>query len=168
MNLYDIIFYIFAAITVLSAVITVTAKNIIYAAFSLLFTFFGIAGIYVLLGADFISIVQIIVYVGGILILLLFGVMLTNKVTTVDIKSGSVNVLFGSLGVLVFLTALISMIFRTRWNINPAEIPQTTVHALGTVLLNDYVIIFELLAVLLLIALIGAASIARRTKEETN
>lgn len=168
MNLYDIIFYIFAAITVVSGVITVTSKNIIYAAFSLLFTFFGVAGLYVLLGADFISIVQIIVYVGGILILLLFGVMLTNKVTSTDIKSGSVNVLPAVIGVALFAGALISIIIRTKWTETPGEIPLSTAGTLGSVLLNEYVIIFELLAVLLLIALIGAASIARRTKEETN
>ena len=85
MNVYDFIFYLFAAITVLSAFFVVTNRNVVYSAFFLLFTFFGVAGIYVLLGADFVAIVQLIVYVGGILILLLFGVMLTNKITNVEI-----------------------------------------------------------------------------------
>ncbi|HKJ82064.1 MAG TPA: NADH-quinone oxidoreductase subunit J, partial [Ignavibacteriaceae bacterium] len=83
MNIYDIIFYLFAIITLVSAFFVVTTRNIIYSAYYLLFTFFGVAGIYVLLGADFIAIVQLVVYVGGILILLLFGVMLTNKITHV-------------------------------------------------------------------------------------
>ena len=72
MNVYDIIFYLFAAITVLSAFFVVTNRNIVYSAFFLLFTFVGVAGIYVLLGADFVAIVQLIVYVGGILILTAF------------------------------------------------------------------------------------------------
>ena len=63
---------------------------------------------------------------------------------------------------------MISIIIRTKWTETPGEIPLSTAGTLGSVLLNEYVIIFELLAVLLLIALIGAASIARRTKEETN
>ncbi len=67
MGIYDIIFYLFAAVTVLSAFFVVTTRNIVRAAFFLLFTFFGVAGIYVLLGADFVAIVQFIVYVGGIL-----------------------------------------------------------------------------------------------------
>ena len=91
MNVYDLIFYLFAAITILSAFFVVTTRNIVYSAYYLLFTFFGVAGIYVLLGADFIAMVQLIVYVGGILILLLFGVMLTNKITNVDIKSGTIH-----------------------------------------------------------------------------
>jgi len=84
MGLYDIIFYLFAIITVVSAAIVVNVKNIVHAAYSMLLTFFGVAGIYVLLGADFLAVVQIMVYVGGILILLLFGVMLTNKITNVE------------------------------------------------------------------------------------
>jgi NADH-quinone oxidoreductase subunit J len=87
MSIYDFIFYLFAAITILSAYFVVTVRNIVRSAFFLLFTFFGVTGLYVLLGADFVAIVQLIVYVGGILILLLFGVMLTNKITTVQIKT---------------------------------------------------------------------------------
>ncbi|MDP2036341.1 MAG: NADH-quinone oxidoreductase subunit J, partial [Ignavibacteria bacterium] len=93
MNYYDIIFYLFAIITLVSAGFVVTTRNVIYSAFFLLFTFFGVAGIYVLLAADFIAVVQIMVYVGGILILLLFGVMLTNKMTNVDIRTGASNLL---------------------------------------------------------------------------
>jgi len=93
MNLYDLIFYIFAFTTIASAFFVVVTKNIIYAAFSLLLTLFSIAGIYVLLGADFLSIIQLIVYVGGIVILILFGVMLTNKITNVPLKTETTFIL---------------------------------------------------------------------------
>src|ERR1035438_10692269 len=89
MSIYDIIFYLFATITLVSAFFVVTIRNIVYSAFFLLFTFFGVAGIYVILGADFVAMVQLIVYVGGILVLILFGVMLTNKITNVQIKTRS-------------------------------------------------------------------------------
>ena len=69
----------------------VFSRNIIYAAFSLLFTFSGVAGLYVLLFADFLAVTQILIYVGGILVLLLFGVMLTNKVVSVDMKTGTIQ-----------------------------------------------------------------------------
>ncbi len=72
----------------------------------MLLTFFGVAGIYVLLGADFLAVVQIMVYVGGILILLLFGVMLTNKITNVEIRSGSIQVIPAIIGLAVFAAIL--------------------------------------------------------------
>ena len=165
MNFYDIIFYLFAAITVLSAAFVVTTKNVIYSAFSLLLTLFGVSGIYVLLGADFLAIVQIMVYVGGILILMLFGVMLTNKITSVDIRTGTAHLLPASLGVAVLAGAIVSVMVWTNWKSEPAQVPITTTKTLGSLLITHYVLIFELLGILLLIALIGAASIARREKE---
>lgn len=165
MNLYDIIFYLFAAVTVISAIVVVTSKNIIYSAFSLLFTLFGVAGLYVLLGADFVAVVQIMVYVGGILILLLFGVMLTNKITSVDIRTGTTNIYPALLGAMLILGAVVVIVLSTNWVIIPSEIGRTTTKGIGKLLLTQYVLIFELLGILLLVALIGAASIARREKE---
>lgn len=159
---YNIIFYLFAAITVLSAFFVVTNRNIVYSAFFLLFTFFGVAGIYVLLGADFVAIVQLIVYVGGILILLLFGVMLTNKITNVEIKSGTINIYPAVIGVGLLSGALLAALITSSWKTFPAEAPLPTTAALGTMLIQEYALIFELLGIILLIALIGAASIARR------
>ena len=165
MSLYDLIFYLFAAITVVSGIIVVNAKNIVHAAFAMLLTFFGVAGIYVLLGADFLAVVQIMVYVGGILILLLFGVMLTNKITNVEIRSGSIQVIPAIIGLAVFAAILFSIMTSTKWKSEQFDIPFTTTYQIGEVLLSEYVLIFELFGILLLIALIGAASIARRDKE---
>lgn len=165
MNYYDIIFYLFAIITLVSAWFVVTTRNVIYSAFFLLFTFFGVAGIYVLLAADFIAVVQIMVYVGGILILLLFGVMLTNKITNVEIRTGAANLLPASIVTGVLMGAIVSVMVYTDWKVQPGEIPVTTLKSLGSMLLSDYVLFFELLGILLLVALIGAASIARREKE---
>ena len=81
------VFYVFAAITVLSGGVVVLARSLIYSAFALLFTFFGVAGLYVLLGADFLAATQLLIYVGGILVLLLFGVMLTHKLYDLDLRS---------------------------------------------------------------------------------
>lgn len=165
MNYYDIMFYLFAAITLASAWFVVTTRNVIYSAFFLLFTFFGVAGIYVLLAADFIAVVQIMVYVGGILILLLFGVMLTNTITNVDIRTGASNLLPASIATGILMGAVVSVMWYTEWKIQPTAAPNTTIKELGRLLLTDYVLVFELLGLLLLVALIGAASIARREKE---
>jgi len=165
MTLYDIIFYLFAVITIASAFVVVTTRNVIYSGFTLLFTFFGVAGIYVLLGADFLAIVQIMVYVGGILILILFGVMLTNKITDVDIRTGTIHLLPAAIGVGILFGALTSVMVWTDWKTEPVELPITTTYAIGKELLTNYVLIFELLGILLLVVLIGAASIARSDKE---
>jgi NADH-quinone oxidoreductase subunit J len=165
MDFYNIIFYLFAVITVASAAFVVTTKNVVHSAFFLLLTFFGVAGIYVLLAADFIAIVQIMVYVGGILILMIFGVMLTNKITNVEIRTGTVHILPAAIGVAMFSGALIAIMLWTNWKSEPAQIPLTTTKSLGNLLVTNYVLIFELLGILLFIALIGAASIARRDKE---
>ena len=162
MNIYDLIFYLFAAVTVISAFFVVTIRNIVRAAFFLLFTFFGVSGIYVLLGADFVAIVQLIVYVGGILILLLFGVMITNKITEVEIKTGTVNTLPAAIGVGLFTGMMGAVILNTEWRQVSSQMPESTLSALSSMLLNEYVLVFELLGILLLVALIGAASMARK------
>jgi NADH-quinone oxidoreductase subunit J len=162
MGIYDIIFYLFGAITLLSAFFVVTSRNIVHAAFYLLFTFFGVTGIYVLLGADFVAIVQLIVYVGGILILLIFGVMITNKITQVDIKTGTIHTLPAAIGVGLFTGIVGAVILNTEWKIVDSPMPAATLSTLGEMLLTEYVLIFELLGILLLVALIGAASMARK------
>lgn len=162
MNIYDIIFFVFAIATVGSAFMVVTTRNIVHAAFYLLLTFFGVTGIYVLLGADFVAIVQLVVYVGGILILLIFGVMLTNKITNVQIKSGSLQLFPAAIGVGLFGGILVAALMNNELKTTAAELPKTTLHGLGLLLMNEYIIVFEVLGVLLLVVLVGAASIARK------
>lgn len=164
MSIFDIIFYLFAIITIVSGFLVVSSKNIVHSAFYLLFTFFGVAGLYALLGADFIAVVQVMVYIGGILILIIFGVMLTNKITDVQIKTGTLQVIPAAIIVGLFAGALASIMVKTQWHTQVSKIPNTTMYSLGDMLINEYVLIFELLGILLLIALIGAASIARREK----
>jgi len=162
MDLYIIIFYLFAAITIVSAIVVVNSKNIVHAAFSLLLTFFGVSGLYALLGADFLAVVQIMVYVGGILILLIFGVMLTNKIQNVPIKTEASFIIPASITIGAFGGILVSTFINTRWKSLPAELATSTLTDVGHLLMNEYILIFELLGILLLVALVGAASIARK------
>lgn len=166
MELYDFIFYLFAALTLVSGFFVVTNRNVVHSAFFLMFTLLGIAGLYVLLGADFIAVVQLMVYVGGILILLLFGVMITNKITDVPIKSGTVQIIPAIVVIGLFAGALVYIMAYTNWQTGSVAAPISSTAELGKLLINEYVLIFELLGIVLLIALIGAASIARREKEE--
>ncbi len=168
MNLYDIIFYFFAVITLVSAGIVVFSKNIIYSAFSLLFTFFGVAGLYILLSADFLAITQLLIYVGGILVLLLFGVMLTNKVIDVEMKTGTLQTLPASVLVAVAAGALCGVFYITDWKVvrGVTEVSDTT-NVIGEMLLTSYLLPFEIASVVLLVALVGAAMIARKEQAVT-
>lgn len=163
MSTFAILFFVFALLTVGSAVVVAFSRSIIYAAFSLLFTFLGVAGIYVLLMADFIAVAQIMVYVGGILILLIFGVMLTSRVTDVDLQAGVVQGLPATIVTGILLGTLILLMTRTQWLVEEAQPAVTgTTAEIGTLLLTTYVLPFEVVGLLLLVGIMGAAMIARK------
>ncbi len=115
MDISTAVFYLIAIITVGSAAVVAFSRNIIYSAFSLLGTFAGVAGLYVFLGADFVAGVQVLIYVGGILVLILFAVMLTHRITDVEITNRAASRLPGLLIVAVFLVLLIQTIRETPW-----------------------------------------------------
>jgi len=165
MDLQTIAFFFLAAMTIVFGAIVVLSKNIMYSAFSLLFTLIGIAGLYVLLSADFLAITQIMVYIGGILVLIIFGVILTMKITGVDVKSGRLGKLqLGLAGVIVTVIAvsLIIVFNSTQWYLAESEAVDSTVKEIGNELLTNYLLAFEAASMLLLIAMIGAAFIARK------
>jgi NADH-quinone oxidoreductase subunit J len=166
METFDIFFYLFAVITIASGFVVVYSKNIVYAAFSLLFTFFGVAGFYVLLLADFLAVTQILVYVGGILTLLLFGVMLTNKVISVDMKTGTIHTIPAVVIALIVFGLLAGMFYATWSTVAtpPAALVSTT-RPIGDMLMTTYVLPFEVASVILLVAMVGAAFMARRQKK---
>ena len=111
---YTVIFYLFAAITVCSAAFVVFTRNVIYSAFSLLFTFFGVAALYVFLSADFIAVTQVVVYVGGILVLLLFGVMFTNSIMNAKPKSDVLHVVPGTVLLIGIIGAMLYTFYTTH------------------------------------------------------
>ena len=140
-----------------------------YAAFSLLFTFFGVAGIYVLLNADFLAVTKLLVYVGGILVLLLFGVMLTNKVVDVDMKTSTLQTIPAA--IIVGLTAgtLCGIFYISDWKTaSITSPPQSTIKTIGEMMMTSYLLQFEIASVILLVALIGAAILARKEKQGAN
>jgi NADH-quinone oxidoreductase subunit J len=163
--IYQICFYFFAVMTVLSAVVVVFSRNLIYSAFGLLFTFFGVAALYVFLGADFIAAAQMIIYVGGILVLLLFGVMLTHKLYDLKLKTETYQVVPAALVVLSGFIILLTVMLRANWH-NGGEQPMVpTTAVIGKLFMTGYVLPFEVASVFLLVALIGAAMIVRRRSE---
>jgi len=159
------VFYLFALVTVGSAAVVVLARSLIYCAFALLFTFFGVAGLYVMLGADFLAATQLLVYVGGILVLLLFGVMLTHKLYDLDLRSEVTQfwpglAMAGGLFLVLTATAV-----KAEWMTASPRPPAPTTEAIGQLFLGQFLLPFEAASILLLVALMGAAMIVRRKKD---
>jgi NADH-quinone oxidoreductase subunit J len=164
MTAADYVFWVFAILTVGSAAVVVLARSLIYNAFALLFTFFGVAGLYVLLGADFLAAAQLLIYVGGILVLLLFGVMLTHKIYDLDLKTDRSQVWSGLIVAVGLFIIVAATAFKTDWP-SAERLPAPTTHEIGQMFLGNYLLAFEAASVLLLVALIGAAMIVRRKKD---
>src|SRR5512136_2830363 len=156
---FQVIFYIFAAVTVVSACIVVFSKSLIYSAFGLLFTFFGVAALYVFLGADFLAATQMVIYVGGILVLFLFGVMLTHKLYDLDLKTETFQFFPALLVMLAVFLTLMGVLLKTHWYNGGPKAPAPTTAAIGALFMKDYILPFEIAYIFLLIALIGAAMI---------
>jgi NADH-quinone oxidoreductase subunit J len=162
---YTVIFYLFAALTVCSAAFVVLTRNVLYSAFSLLFTFFGIAALYVFLSADFIAVTQVVVYVGGILVLLLFGVMFTNSIMNPGQKSEVFNIIPGIVIFAGVIGTMLYTFYNTHgWRTPAAPLQGSIVERIGFETMSRYVLPFEMVSILLLAALIGAAFLARFDK----
>lgn len=163
-------FYFFASCTLVGAVLMALLPKLVQSAFSLSLTFFGIAGLYWGLGADFLGGVQLLVYVGGIMILFLYGIMLTPK-ESVRWTLGSLllpgALILAPIAILLGLAwkGLASLdIFMARADLTP---PAATTETIGTMFLTreQYLIPFELASIVLLVALVGSVYLARRRKE---
>ena len=162
LDLGQVLFYSIVFLVVLSAFWVVMSPNLVHSAVSLLFTFFGVAGLYVFLYADFIAASQVIIYVGGILVLIIFGVMLTNKIDDPKLSNQSRNQLLAGVFCLIMLLFQLQIIFSTDWYIGSFIIKESTVNDIGMLLLTTYLLPFEVVSVLLLAALIGAAMLSRK------
>jgi NADH-quinone oxidoreductase subunit J len=164
MGASDVVFWVFAIVTVGSAAVVVLSRTLIYSAFALLFTFFGVAGLYVLLGADFLAATQLLVYVGGILVLLLFGVMLTHRIYDLDLRTETTQFLPGLIVAVGLFVILAATAVRSEWAATPRP-PAPTTEEIGRLFMGQYLLPFEAASVLLLVALIGAAMIVRRRRD---
>src|SRR3954469_8876457 len=154
-------FLALAALTLGSGALVAFLKNIIYSSVALLGCFLGIAGLYIQLSADFLAAVQVLVYVGGTLTLILFAVMLTSRIEDIRTSNTSMGrgAAFAIVGAVLLLLGKVAT--STPW---PAEDrPQMpTTAKLGHAFLTDYLLPFEIGSIVLLGAMIGAVVLARR------
>lgn len=161
-----LIFYMVSFVVVGSACVVAFSRNIVHSAFSLLGTFGGVAGLYVFLGADFVAAVQVLIYVGGILVLILFAVMLTHRISDIRITNRTVGRIPALAAVAVFLGILIHAIGETRWAKAGEVAYDPTTAVIGDLFLGDYLLPFQIAAVVLLVALIGAITLSRKEIKE--
>lgn len=166
MDVSTAVFYLICLITVVSASMVAFSRNIIYSAFSLLGTFMGVAGIYVFLGADFVAAVQVLIYVGGILVLILFAVMLTHRITDVEITNRAAGTVPALLVIGVFIFLLIQTVKETPWVKAKEVVFVATTAKIGDSFLYEYLLPFELASLVLLGAMIGAVVLSRKEIKE--
>ncbi|MDP2211240.1 MAG: NADH-quinone oxidoreductase subunit J [Candidatus Aquicultor sp.] len=156
-----VIFFALAILAVSSAVLVVTGRNLFHAAMFLGLYLLSIAGYYFLLKADLVGMMQVFVYVGGVVVVLLFGIMLTAQLTNVRLTSAleqrwvTIVSLVSLVGLLVFVAK--DTVFKVS-QLSPVE---DTTSFIGKMFMTDYILPFEVISVLLLAALIGAVIIAR-------
>jgi NADH:ubiquinone oxidoreductase subunit 6 (subunit J) len=160
-------FYFFAGLAIVSALFILFTRNLMYAAFGLFLTFMSVAALYVFAMADFLAVSQIMIYVGGVLVLLVFGIMLTHQhkagrntqANYVEVENGGMP--FRVAVSVVFFLLLIKVITEADFVLEGSYIEQkSTLQLLGVHLMTSHLLPFEIIAVLLLAVLLGAGYMA--------
>ncbi|MBT3982028.1 MAG: NADH-quinone oxidoreductase subunit J [Bacteriovoracaceae bacterium] len=173
---HKVLIILSSALTVASAIGVLVTKDIVRACIFLFFSLFGVAGIYASLGADFVAVTQIMVYVGGVVILMLFAVMLTGGpgkesagskgYLLIPMMGNKITFGFGIFSGLVLLLTMAKITKSVIASVTISEVEgfASTVERIGSLLVSEHVLAFEISSILLLGALVGAAMIARPRK----
>ena len=168
-------FYLFAALTVASAVMVISSRNPVHSVLFLILAFFSSAGLFILMGAEFLAMILIVVYVGAVAVLFLFVVMMLD-INFVELRQGFLQYL--PIGALIGVILLAELALATWvWVAAPeaatvarAPIPSpdqvTNTHALGQVIYTDYVYLFQVAGLILLVAMIGAIVLTLRRRDD--
>jgi NADH-quinone oxidoreductase subunit J len=165
----NIFFYAIAAVMVASALVVVTSRNVVHAALALIVVFAGVAAQFILLGAEFVSVTQVLVYIGAIMVLMLFGIMLTRARIGRDVDATNEHWWAGVLTALL-LVGVMGYALVDAWGDDPLPADrEITLDGSNTAAVSDsvfsqYLIPFEVVSVLLLAALVGAIVIARKDR----
>ena len=172
MNFLEIIFYFFSAILVLSALGVITSRNPVHAALLLVLAFFTAAGLWLLLGAEFLAITLVLVYVGAVMVLFLFVVMMLD-INLDRLREGYWKWFpFGGLLAVVMAAEVVMVLINKNFSIDqmPAPPPHASDYSntkeLGMLLYTEYVYAFELAAVILLVAMVAAIALTLRTRSK--
>ena len=138
----------------------------VHAAYALGLALLGIAGVYVLLNAELLAVVQILLYAGGVVILLVFGVMMTNRLRGEKVLSGTRNHFLNGLIAISLFGFLVYLIAQYDFSTIPASEVGNQVESIGISFLTEHIVAFELIAFILLVALVGASYFAKMSSDE--
>lgn len=156
------ILFIFFSIAVLGfALLVVTTRNMFHAALFLVGALFSVAALYILLEAEFLAVVQILIYVGAIATLIVFAIMLSRNIMRRDIRAANDQWVEGVVAAVLLFVLLALVLSRASWPTISAAAPPDAIPGIGRALVSDYVIPFEVASVLLLVGMVGAIIIAR-------
>jgi NADH-quinone oxidoreductase subunit J len=164
-------FYLFSAVAVASAVMVISARNPVHSVLFLILCFFNAAGLFILMGAEFLAMILVVVYVGAVAVLFLFVVMMLD-VDFVELRQGMLNYL--PVGVTIGLIVLVELALVVgSWAVDPGLVKTasptpsdiTNTEALGRVLYTDFIFYFQAAGLVLLVAMIGAIVLTLRHKE---
>jgi NADH:ubiquinone oxidoreductase subunit 6 (subunit J) len=159
------IFIAFSATALGAALAVVTNKNIFHSALFLIVALLGVAGLYVLLEAPFIAVVQVLIYVGAVSTLILFAIMLTRRLMNAGERQRNEQWLLSAIVAVGLFVVLVLLLVQVNWPVVNVAVPDDYLNRLGQDLMGRYVLPFEVAAVLLLAALVGAIVIARERVE---
>jgi NADH-quinone oxidoreductase subunit J len=157
-------FYVLAAITLISALMVGVVRDLVHAVLFLILSFIGVAGLYITLSADFVAVVQVLIYAGAISVLMLFAILLTPRSGRDNAGvsySAPISVLAGLVGATLVFVAL-----KTEWAKVEGDRFDTTAAAIGEALLDPFVLPFEVASVVLTVAMIGAIILVRGSEGE--
>ncbi|HXM00069.1 MAG TPA: NADH-quinone oxidoreductase subunit J, partial [Rhizomicrobium sp.] len=167
--LQAIAFYLFAAVLIGSALAVIVSRNPVHSVLFLILAFFNAAGLFVLLGAEFLAMILVIVYVGAVAVLFLFVVMMLD-IDFAELKRGAMQYIVPGLSVGLMLLFEAGVVVGLNWQIAPGTLPHATpagmsnTAALGHVLYTDYVYYFQIAGLVLLVAMIGAIVLTLRAR----
>lgn len=159
-------FLILGLVAVIGGVLLLNLTKVVHMVVALVFTFVSLAGIFVLLSAEFVAVVQILIYAGSITIIMLFGIMLTRHNEDSEPKGGSLRKILLFLGVLGFAFAVYIGVYNLDIQSQASTLHENNVEQVGIALYTKYIIPFELTSVVLLVALIGAIVLAKKDDEK--
>ena len=170
-----LLFYLFATITVVGALMVVTQKNPVYSVLSIIAAFFGLAGLYVLLEAPFVAVAQIIIYAGAIMVLFLFTVMLLNAPREDAAEWDRSHPLYRPMAVRVGAVLALLFALEVGWAlsrtsglsvaVNERSADQLTIAFMGKKLFTDYMFAFEVTSILIIASMVGAVVLAKKREE---
>lgn len=162
MDIKTIIFYFISVLTVASGMVVAFSRNILYSAFALLGVFAGVLGLFIMLSADFVAVIQLVIYIGGILILILFAVMLTSKISDVKFSNRAMVPIAAVITTLALGAFIFKTYVTTNWLVASDQVFMVTTRSIGDKLLGEYLLPFEIISLLLVLVMVGAVVLARR------